>query len=76
MTYNIFHHGSRNEGFSSSIRFSPQQFFTWQFCCQSKGSQGIHNKIHPQHLDSFQGTVLKEKKKEKKENKQNMQTVQ
>ena len=46
-----------NQGTVSSVWFSFQQFFRGWLCRESKRGEGIHDQIHPQHLDGPERAV-------------------
>lgn len=40
------------------VGLSCQNIFLWRFSGKSKGSEGVHDQVHPEHLDSSQRRVL------------------
>lgn len=54
----VLHHCPRNQWLSSAIRLSFEHFLIWQLCCQCQWCKGVHYKVDPQHLNSFQWWLL------------------
>lgn len=64
MAENISPHHGGNDGVVLGVRWSIKDFWSWWFCGESKGSEGIHDKINPKHLNSVHWRVRKEDRSE------------
>ena len=54
----VFRHGTRHERFRASVRFAVEEFVSGKFSGERKRREGVHNQVHPQHLNGAQWRVL------------------
>lgn len=58
LAQNVGHHSSADKRLSSAIRVPLQQLISGYFSGQGQRGQCVHYQVHPQHLNSLQGTFL------------------
>lgn len=58
----VLGHGAGDKWLVAAVWFPHEQRFSRWFCGQSQGCKSVHDKVHPQHLYSFQWRILVGKK--------------
>ncbi len=54
----VLHHGARDEGLGASVRLPQQQLVGGHLRGEGERGEGVHDQVHPQHLDGLERGIL------------------